>query len=40
MAPESYSYLEVKRYRVFGDKGRLGLDPAIDCDKHRMVVSR
>ena len=36
----SYGYEEVKRYRVFGDKAWLELDPATDYYKHRMLVGR
>jgi predicted dehydrogenase len=36
----SYGYQEVKRYRAFGDKAWLELDPATDYYKHRMLVGR
>jgi predicted dehydrogenase len=34
----SYSIAEVKRYRVFGDKAWLDLDPAIDYNEHKMLI--
>ncbi|AGY57558.1 Gfo/Idh/MocA family protein [Gloeobacter kilaueensis] len=34
----SYGCAEVKRYRVFGDKAFLDLDPATDYERHRLVV--
>lgn len=36
----SYGYCDVKRYRVFGDKGWLELDPATDYYKHRLEVGQ
>ena len=33
-----YSFEEVKRYRVFGSKAYLDLDPATDYDKHKMLI--
>lgn len=36
----SYGYSDVKRYRVFGDKGWLELDPATDYYKHRLEIGR
>lgn len=36
----SYGFQEVKRYRVFGDKAWLELDPATDYYKHRMTIGR
>lgn len=36
----SYGYSDVKRYRVFGDKGYLELDPATDYYKHRLMVGQ
>ena len=34
----SYSFKEVKRYRVFGQEAFLDLDPATDYDKHEMKI--
>jgi len=34
----SYSIQEVKRYRVFGDKAYLDLDPATDYYEHNMTI--
>lgn len=34
----SYSYQDVKRYRAFGQKGWLDLDPATDYKEHKMVI--
>jgi predicted dehydrogenase len=36
----SYSYAEVKRFRVFGQKAWLDLDPATDYEEHRMRIGR
>lgn len=36
----SYGYSDVKRYRVFGDKAYLELDPATDYYKHRLLIGR
>lgn len=36
----SYGFTEVKRYRVFGDKAWLELDPATDYYEHRMLIGR
>ncbi len=36
----SYGYADVKRYRVFGDKAYLELDPATDYYKHRLLIGR
>ena len=34
----SYNYESVKRFRVFGEKGYLDLDPATDYKEHTMHI--